>query len=293
MKRFLCITVLLVFLVSSCMLSASAENAVYRIKILYTRKGTVTVDHETAGAGEQITVTATGNAGYRPYVSTVDQYSAASIYCGEKSIDFDWLTNRTGEGENGSFGSSEIVFTMPEGDVTVRVPFLNMEEIVPGYYTVSFSLETVDASGKPIGDSAPAGRIEGGGRFPMNETGYVIVIPDDGYAFSGFRCEPERNDIGFSLDDDGHRVLFWGSDDLQDFHITVSLTQTVPKRVPGDANSDGYADMLDALRILQIECGQDAAVNTANADVNGDGEADISDALLILQYACGWDVTLR
>ena len=64
-------------------------------------------------------------------------------------------------------------------------------------------------------------------------------------------------------------------------------------RIPGDANEDGGADMLDALLVLQYDCGWDVTINAANADVNGDGSADMLDALLIGQYAAGWNVELK
>ena len=293
MKRFLGFAVFLVFLASCCILPASAESTSYQVKILYTRNGTVTVDRSAAAPGEQVTVTAVGNTGYRPYISTSDDYSAASIYCGEQSIAFDWLTNQYIVGEEGDSGASEFVFTMPEGDVTVRIPFVSLSEAVPGFYTVTFSLETVDASGNPVQDSVPHGRIEGGGQFVKTESGYVIVIPEEGWAYHSFRCEPERNDIEFSMDDYGHRVLFWGGENLQDFHITVFLASTAPKRIPGDADANGAAELSDALLILQYMAGENVTINIGNADVSGDGEADIQDALLILQYVCGWDVTLR
>ena len=104
MKRFLGFAVFLLFLASCCILPASAESTSYQVKILYTRNGTVTVDRSAAAPGEQVTVTAVGNTGYRPYISTSDDYSAASIYCGEQSIAFDWLTNQYIVGEEGDSG---------------------------------------------------------------------------------------------------------------------------------------------------------------------------------------------
>ena len=65
------------------------------------------------------------------------------------------------------------------------------------------------------------------------------------------------------------------------------------KRIPGDANDDGEADLFDALLLLQYDAGWNVTVNESNGDVNGDGWADLFDALLILQYDAGWDVTLR
>lgn len=66
-----------------------------------------------------------------------------------------------------------------------------------------------------------------------------------------------------------------------------------PTRTPGDANEDGYADLFDALLVLQYDAGWDVSINVSNSDVNADGFADLFDALLILQYDAGWDVTLQ
>lgn len=78
--------------------------------------------------------------------------------------------------------------------------------------------------------------------------------------------------------------------------VTVKTAEEEPPvsdRVPGDANEDGFADIFDALLVLQYDAGWDVTLNESNADVNGDGFADIFDALLLLQYDAGWDVTLK
>ncbi len=75
--------------------------------------------------------------------------------------------------------------------------------------------------------------------------------------------------------------------------VTGSVTFTVVDRIPGDANGDGAADILDALLVLKFDAGWDVEVNMANADVNADGSVDILDALVILQYDAGWDVELK
>lgn len=66
----------------------------------------------------------------------------------------------------------------------------------------------------------------------------------------------------------------------------------VAERVPGDADGDGYVDIMDALAILQYDVGWDVEINVSNSDVDGSGYVDIMDALLILQYDVGWDVEL-
>lgn len=75
--------------------------------------------------------------------------------------------------------------------------------------------------------------------------------------------------------------------------ITVKAGGSAGDRVPGDANEDGFADIFDALIVLQYDAGWEVTINESNADVNQDGFADIFDALLLLQYDAGWDVTLQ
>ena len=65
-------------------------------------------------------------------------------------------------------------------------------------------------------------------------------------------------------------------------------------RLPGDANADGRADILDALLIMRfIDGAYEVKIDDDSADVNGDGWADWDDAVLILQADCGWNVTLE
>lgn len=74
---------------------------------------------------------------------------------------------------------------------------------------------------------------------------------------------------------------------------TIVVGGVSPVRIPGDANGDGEADIMDALLILQHSVGWSVAIDTDAADVNASGTADIMDALLILQYSVGWDVELK
>ena len=65
-------------------------------------------------------------------------------------------------------------------------------------------------------------------------------------------------------------------------------------RLPGDANADGRADILDALLIMRfIDGAYEVKIDDDSADVNGDGWADRDDDMLILQADCGWNVTLE
>ena len=71
------------------------------------------------------------------------------------------------------------------------------------------------------------------------------------------------------------------------------IVKTFRTRIPGDANEDGRADMLDALLILDYAAGIEVTINQTNAEVDGNGKVDISDALLILQYDAAWDIELK
>lgn len=73
----------------------------------------------------------------------------------------------------------------------------------------------------------------------------------------------------------------------------VPDTPDLPVITPGDANSDGKVDIMDALLVLQHSVGWSVTIDTDAADVNDSGAADIMDALLILQHSVGWDVDLK
>ncbi|MBN2441186.1 MAG: agmatine deiminase family protein [Spirochaetales bacterium] len=61
-----------------------------------------------------------------------------------------------------------------------------------------------------------------------------------------------------------------------------------PGIVPGDVNSDGMVDIVDALLVSQFYVGLDpAGFNQSKADTNCDGSIDIIDALLIAQFYVG------
>lgn len=68
---------------------------------------------------------------------------------------------------------------------------------------------------------------------------------------------------------------------------------SAPVRIPGDVDTDGQADLEDAVALLRFAAGEGGTIDVSAADVNGDGHADIHDALRLFQYAAGWDVTLK
>jgi len=76
----------------------------------------------------------------------------------------------------------------------------------------------------------------------------------------------------------------------------TTRTESIPKvenaRLPGDADDNGFVDILDALLTLQYSVGWNVGINLSNANVDGNGSVDIMDALLILQYSVGWNVQL-
>ena len=67
----------------------------------------------------------------------------------------------------------------------------------------------------------------------------------------------------------------------------------VDLRVPGDADGNGETDFRDARLTLQYASGWNVGIDTDSADVNRDGYADLEDALLILQAFCGLDAELK
>lgn len=72
----------------------------------------------------------------------------------------------------------------------------------------------------------------------------------------------------------------------------ATRTESIPKRIPGDANEDGLVGLSDVVLVLRYAAGEQVAINLYNADVNQDGRVDAQDALLIMQYDAGWSVKL-
>ena len=72
----------------------------------------------------------------------------------------------------------------------------------------------------------------------------------------------------------------------------ASASAQAVKRIPGDANDDGFVDIVDAMMVLRYDSGWGVNINKSNSDVNGDGAVDIIDAMMILRYDSGWNVIL-
>lgn len=71
---------------------------------------------------------------------------------------------------------------------------------------------------------------------------------------------------------------------VADVVFTAQFKKTV---VLGDVNDDGYADNLDAAKILRFDAGILSEINEEAADVNKSGSVDNLDAALVLKYDCG------
>lgn len=72
------------------------------------------------------------------------------------------------------------------------------------------------------------------------------------------------------------------------FFLITMLSSPLFSQIAGDANSDGQADVIDALLTAQYYVGLDPqGIDLSVMDVNGDYSIDIIDALLIAQYYVG------
>jgi hypothetical protein len=115
---------------------------------------------------------------------------------------------------------------------------------------------------------------------------FADMVLTGGDAVMTYSCTPDApGEIVFELeafDGEDHRVLL--------------ITPGIPVKataLPGDANSDGKVDIMDALLTLQHAVGWTVTISLGNADVDDNGTANILDALLILQHSVGWDVMLK
>jgi Tol biopolymer transport system component len=101
-----------------------------------------------------------------------------------------------------------------------------------------------------------------------------------------------------SLSSDGQTVAFVSKDPdlvagdtngIEDIFVASDVFAGATTPLPGDVNTDGVVNVVDAVLVLQITVGlyipQDA--QRAAGDMNGDGDVNITDAVLILRKAVG------
>lgn len=102
------------------------------------------------------------------------------------------------------------------------------------------------------------------------------------------------SDISFpaATADDGYEFVEWTASEggvadgavVADVVFTAQFKKTV---ILGDVNGDGYADNLDAAKILRYDAGTLSEIDEEAGDVNKDGNVDNLDAALILKYDAG------
>ena len=70
---------------------------------------------------------------------------------------------------------------------------------------------------------------------------------------------------------------------------TIAIGAAPADITPGDVNSDGDVDFMDALAVLKYDAGMSTLSDDKlrAADVNGDGEVDFMDAIKILKFDSG------
>lgn len=168
---------------------------------------------------------------------------------------------------------------------SVLTAFVSMDkkELQPG--------ETITASCSFLYDMDP---IRYTGRWMLYDdldqgavlSEFADIVLTGGDAVMTYSCTPDApGEIVFELeafDGEDHRVLL--------------ITPGIPVKataLPGDANSNGKVDIMDALLTLQHAVGWTVTISLGNADVDDNGTANILDALLILQHSVGWDVMLK
>ena len=116
----------------------------------------------------------------------------------------------------------------------------------------------------------------------------VELIPNDGYKFSA--------DISGTVNGGEALVADVWTDGNENpdsaWIVTVEFTVEAPEiydGIWGDANGDGFVDVIDAVLLLRFFIGE-ATVEEQYlpwCDVNGDGSVNIADALLVLRKAMG------
>ena len=94
-----------------------------------------------------------------------------------------------------------------------------------------------------------------------------------------------------SLRDD--RVIIIGDERVTD-PVDTDILVTMDKRVCGDQNDDGVANILDVIIDLQIavELIEPTPIQEELSDLNQDGNVDVVDAIIGLQHIVGQIPTL-
>jgi hypothetical protein len=106
---------------------------------------------------------------------------------------------------------------------------------------------------------------------PIYSGTYTLTITADGYTSQTKQVSVNNGGVG-----------------IADITLNKSGTTPAPQTGPGDVNSSGTIDIVDALLVAQYYVGLNPTnFNTANADVTGDGNIDIVDALRIAQCYVG------
>ncbi len=101
-----------------------------------------------------------------------------------------------------------------------------------------------------------------------------------GTALAGQTVEVPGNSVKLRLvsDDSGSA---WG------FKVTKVEAVPLTPPVPGDANSDGTADVLDLVRFLKYLAGEPVNIDPATADLDGDGNVTSLDLMLFRKLLVG------
>ena len=73
-----------------------------------------------------------------------------------------------------------------------------------------------------------------------------------------------------------------------DFGV-VDGAVNVAAYVPGDANGDGVASLLDAALMRRFIAGWDVTLDEVAADLNGNGTVDLTDVVILRRSLAGWD----
>jgi endoglucanase len=236
-----------------------------------------------------------------------------------KGLEVWYLCSETGTSTNTIRGSLDIRYTtlgsesIPLDEITMRYWYTNegsdaisqqfncfyaqigSGNVSGAFYAVDPPVQGADMYMEIIFDSGAGilspGEQTGEIQFSVNNNDWSSYDQSDDYSFDGSASSYTKMEFITLY---RNSVLIWGSEPGEVSTPTQTPTEpttptpTTPASEPGDVNSDGTVDIVDALLSAQYYVGLNPAnFNAANGDVNCDGNVDIVDALLIAQYYVG------
>ena len=245
------------------------------------------------------TVQARTPVGLNYYVEAgVDPYKSLVItgysYDESKNRTYTFMSQNVTEAEGIIYGTPHLgdevyfILTVTEADGLVStwksesIPMTGAPEVTELQMTAALSAQEID-----LGSTVTLEYSLSGGSGTLNseypDSSYIQWVKADGTVVQQSRITEISGATTFTPAEKGDYTCRIVMTDA--YHQQASWTGSLKVNVivPGDADGNGFVDIQDALRIMQLNSGWGVSVNRKNGDVNDNGGVDLYDALQILR----------